>query len=480
MMRPLSHLTALALAVLAAGCTSLAPATPPTPLADLVPGALPAAPGTPISAQPAWDALLQDERLRATVAHALAHNRDLRMAVLNVQRSRAEARIAGADRWPTVGAQLVASRAPNAQDQQSTTLQAGLAVASWEVDLFGRVASQNDAAAQAVLASEAAQRAARLAVITQTAAAWLTLVAHEEQVALARANRDSRSETLRLVRLHSQAGTASDTELRGAEALAAQADAALAQLERERAAARHALTALVGDTLPPALWPEAGTHLAQSEWLAAVPAALSSDALLARPDVMQAEALLHAAGARVGMARAALWPRLALTGNAGSVSSTLAGLFDSGTFAWTLGAQAAVALFDAGRNRAAVQVAEADRDIAIARYEQTVQRAFQSAADALTAQAAWDEQARATSVLAQAESERQRLMALRLNAGTVSLLDTLDAERALATAQQADVQVRLATLLNRLALYAALGGDQPTTRDVSGDQPDAATGSGGI
>ena len=200
--------------------------------------------------------------------------------------------------------------------------------------------------------------------------------------------------------------------------------------------------------------------LAGADWLAAVPPGLSAEVLLARPDVVQAEQALRAANANIGVARAAMFPRITLSGSAGEVSDSLAGVFSAGHFAYTITGSALVTLFDAGRNQANVRVSEINRDQAVASYEKAVQTAYREAADALVAQDAWRRQVSAQQALLTAEQDRLRLTRLKHEAGAASLGDLLDAERSLASVQQALVQVRLAEWLNRLSLYKALGGGE--------------------
>ncbi|MFZ2991211.1 efflux transporter outer membrane subunit [Ideonella sp.] len=466
-LRALLPLTA---ALTLAGCINLAPADERPALP--IPAQLPSATGTAAAAgadavrQPAWRDLVRDERLRQVVDRALLANRDLKVAVLNVERSRAQWQISDADRWPTLNAAVSANRAPNTSGKQANTLQAGLQVSSFELDLFGRVRNSGEAAQASFLATEAAARSARLALVTQTIASWLTLAADEEQLRLARETLDSREQTYKLTALRAQVGAASDLELRAAQTLTAQAQATLAQLQRQRTQDRNALTVLVGDALPSELFPSPADG-AQAGWLAEVPAGARSDVLLLRPDVIQAEQTLRAANASIGAARAAIFPRIALSGSVGQVSDSLNGLVNAGTTAWTLGASAAMALFDAGRNSANVKVAEVSREIALAQYEKTLQTAFQEAANGLEGQSEWRKQVSAQNALLQAESERARLTRLKLQAGAVSLSDVLEVERSLASAQQAAVQTRLGELLNRLSLYKALGGEQPADQTVA-------------
>ena len=450
------RLATLASALSLAGCVNLAPELQRPALP--VPAQLPVSEATSSASLPGWQALLRDERLRQVVELALAGNRDLRVTLLNVDKSRAQLRLTDADRWPTVSAALIGSRAPNSSGTEVTSVQAGLQLSSYEIDLLGRVRNASDAAAATLLATEAGARSARLALVAQTVSAWLTLAADGEQLQLAQQTLSSRDETLRLTALRERVGAASGLELRAAQSLVASARASVAQLQRQLAQDRNALNLVVGQTVAEPLLPGSST-LSGSEWLAGVPAGLSSELLLQRPDVIQAEQQLAAANANVGAARAAVFPRITLSGSAGQVSSTLAGLFDGGaSFAYTLTASAAVALFDAGRNEANVQIARLGREQAVASYEKAVQTAFRETADALQAQTSWRDQVQAQQDLLQAERERTRLTRLKLDSGAASLVDLLDAERSLASAQQALVQVRLAELLNRLALYKALGG----------------------
>ncbi|MGH6627661.1 MAG: TolC family protein, partial [Burkholderiaceae bacterium] len=222
-----------------------------------------------------------------------------------------------------------------------------------------------------------------------------------------------------------------------------------------------ALVLLLGQPLPPELGPgaTAGTGgLAEAAVLPELPAGLPSELLTLRPDIRQAEQQLIAANANIGAARAALFPRIALTGGFGTASSHLSGLFQSGSWGWTLAPQALLTIFDAGRNQAGLASATTGRDIAVAQYEKTIQTAFREVADALAGRATLGEQLRAQQAQAQAESVRFKLSDLRYRSGVASYLDLLDAQRSLFAAQQAVVQTRLAQLQNQVTLYKTLGG----------------------
>lgn len=410
-----------------------------------------------------WRQLVLDDRPRQLVERALANNRDLRAAMLNVARARALLDASTAGSWPAVNAGLLASRAPStATGTQSTTLNAGLSVTAWEIDLFGRLGSLDDAARAQWLATEASRRSAELILVTQVLSTYLSLVADEQQLQLAERTLATRDETLRLTRLKAGAGTASDLDLRSAETLAAQARASRAQLTRQREQDRNALAWLLGEPVPENLLPPSGntSALVDAAWLAEVPVGASSQVLLSRPDVVQAEQQLIAANANIGAARAALFPRLTLTSSAGTVSDDLAGLFKAGNFAWSLAGQFAATLFDGGRNRANLEATRLARDVAVAQYERSVQTAFRETADALAGLATWRDQVAAQREQLAAERERSRLVQLRRDRGAASDLEWLDAQRALFATEQATIQARLAELQNRLALYRALGGEQ--------------------
>jgi len=446
-------------AALLAGCINLAPdyERPGLP----VPTALPATVnGAPAEGWIAWNALLRDERLRKVVQQSLANNRDLRVALLNIERSRALLRLADADRWPTVAAAINGTRAPSTTTgDQVNSFQTGLQVTSYELDLFGRVRNVSDAAAANLLATEAGSRTVRLALVTQVVSTWFTLAADQEQLALAKQTLAGREQTLKLTELRVNVGAASDVELHGTRGLLAQAQASVAALQRQAALDANALALLVGQPVAGDALPTADAPL-NSDALALVPAGASSDLLLRRPDVIQAEQTLIAANANIGAARAAMFPRITLSGSAGVVSDSLSGLVNSGTFAWTLAGSAAMAIFDAGRNQANVKVAEVGRDIAVAQYEKAIQSAFREAADALVAQATWRDQVNAQLRLQDSERDRLRLTRMRYEGGAANLVELLDSERSLAAADQALVLARLGELLNRLALYKALGGEE--------------------
>jgi NodT family efflux transporter outer membrane factor (OMF) lipoprotein len=464
MMKKLTPLVPLAMAMTLAGCMSLAPkyerpAAPVAPAFPEVPRsggtALPTA-TTEAPANIAWQRFFADARLRQLIELALANNRDLRVAILNIEQARAQYRIARADRVPTVSAVVSGSRQTTGEDAPIQSLyQAGLGVSAFELDLFGRVRNLSQAALSQYLATEEARKAAQISLIASVANSYLTLLADDELLAITQQTLKTREESDRLTRLRFENGVVSKLELQQSTSLVETARATLAQLQRLRAQDANLLTLLVGQPIPESL--PAGATLATTE-LPDLPAGLPSDLLTTRPDIRSAEQQLIAANANIGAARANYFPRISLTGSAGSASTELSGLFKSGSFGWTFAPQAILPIFDLGRVRAGVDVARAGRDIAVAQYERSIQTAFREVADALAGQATFSEQLRAQRAVALAEQDRFNLSELRYKSGAASYLDLLDAQRSLFQAQQSTVEANLARLQNQVTLYRVLGG----------------------
>ena len=331
---------------------------------------------------------------------------------------------------------------------------------SYEIDFFGRVANLKDAALSQYLATEEGRKTTQITLIASVANGYLSLLADQESIAITQQTLDSREVSLKLSQLRFDNGVSSELDLRQSESLVEAARVSLAQLQRQRALDENALSLLLGQpmTADLAVVLPAGQGLADRPVMADVPAGLPSDLLTLRPDIRQAEQQLLAANANIGAARAAFFPKISLTASAGSASSNLSGLFDSGTYGWTLAPQLFLPLFDAGRNQAGLEVSKATRDIAVAQYEKAIQTAFREVADALAGRATLGVQLKAQQAQTTAEAARFKLSDLRYQNGISSQLDLLDAQRALFAAQQAVVQTRLQQLQNQVTLYKTLGG----------------------
>ncbi|MBL0944576.1 MAG: efflux transporter outer membrane subunit [Hydrogenophaga sp.] len=452
------RLSPLVAALVLAGCSMIPtyerPAAP-VPSAFPASAQTPESPGARSAADTAWRDFVQNPQLRTLIERALANNRDLRVATLNIERVRAQYQIARANQYPTINAAATGNRQPNGNGGIQSTYSVGLATSAWEIDFFGRLGALKEAALAQYLASEQARNAAQTSLISAVASSWLSLQANESLLAITRDTLATREDSLRLTRLRFDNGATSALDLRQAESLAATARAAYAQQQRARALDANALNLLVGEPVPAELLQVVD---ADSAVLADAPAGLPSDLLTRRADIRQAEQALIAANANIGAARAAFFPRISLTASVGTASNQLSGLFKDGSWGFTLAPQALLPIFDAGRNRAGLQSAQADRDIAVAQYEKAIQTAFREVADALAGRATLAEQRQALRDQVVAETERLRLADLRYRNGVASFLDVLDAQRSLFAAQQAEAQVRLALQQNRVALYAALGG----------------------
>ncbi len=403
-----------------------------------------------------WREYFRDARLQGLVASALANNRDLRVAALNIERARAMYRIQRADRLPTVGAEASAVFSnPSAPGGPVNTLyQVGLG-ASFELDFFGRVKSLSDAALAEYLATEEAARTAQISLVSGVASAYLAERAYAEQLDLARRSLAAREASHELDRQRFEAGVASELDFRQSETLVESARVSVATLSRGQAQAGNALTLLVGAPLGELA---VATPLADQAFGADLAGGVPSEVLLLRPDIRAAEQRLRGANADIGAARAAFFPRISLTAALGTASTDLLGLFGAGTGVWSFIPALTQPIFAFGKNQANLKVAKVDRDIAVARYEQAIQAAFREVADALVARETLDEQVVAQERLRTAEARRLELADQRYRAGASSYLELLDAERSLFDAERALILARQQRLANTVDLYAALGG----------------------
>jgi multidrug efflux system outer membrane protein len=475
----IAHLKYLAglCAIFLSACASMAPSyeIPPLAVAAQYPYPAPLQ-GTGV-AEIGWRNYFTDPRLRVLIVQALDNNRDLRITVIHVAEARAAYGIQHADLFPNIGAQAGEdrSRAPadlsfTGKPMLASQYQVMLGLATWEIDFWGRLRSLKDAALEDYLATDATRRAASIALVAQIANNYLTLREFDERIAIARQTITSRTESLRIFTRRVEVGATSRLNLTQVQTLLTQAQALGAQLEQARATQLNALTLLVGAPLD--LPPLAGQLDAQKS-LAELRPGLPSDLLVQRPDILAAEHQLKAANANIGAARAAFFPRITLTSSAGTASAELNGLFASGSLAWIFSPSISLPIFDAGRRRNNLNLAEVRRDRAIAVYEKTVQTAFRDVADALSARQWLAEQVSIARRALATQRERAHLSQLRYDNGAAAYLDVLDAQRDLLAAEQQVVQTHRALLSSQVSLYAALGGGAPDFSLVSGHRPNA-------
>ena len=428
-------------------------------------------PDTLQAASIAWSDFFQDAQLKSVIAAALDNNRDLRVATLNIERARAMYNIQSADRLPNLalngnGARqrLPADVNPTGRAGVNSSYFAGVGLAAFEIDLFGRVRNLSEAALQRYFATEQAQRSAQISLIAEVANTYEALVADRRLLQLTDNTLASRADSYdRQKQLYAE-GASSEYDLRQAESLFEAAKAARAQQERRKTLDENALTVLVGQPLAADIGTANAASASAGQVLPDLPAGLPSDLLTARPDILQQEAVLRSQNANIGAARAAFFPRISLTGNFGSASSQLSGLFDSGSRSWSFLPQISIPIFEGGRNIANLNVAETDKKIAVAQYEKTVQVAFREVADALAGRATLADEAGAVKAQEAAESARYGFARSRYEAGYSSYLEYLDAQRSLFAIQQQSIQVQLAELQNRITLYKVLGGGWKTAK----------------
>lgn len=448
------------LALLLAGCATMEPKlAQPDPA---IPQSWPV--GSPYLAQseaalPAvsFTQVFTDVRLQKLIGQALINNRDLMTAAANIAAAREQYRIQRANQLPQLGANGGVTVNGDNDKDISATYRAGLQVPNFEIDLFGRLRSLSHAQFEQYLATAAGARATRLALVADIADAWLAYGADSSLLVVSQQTVDSAQKSVRLTRLRLEGGIAPRTDLSQSQEILSQGQASLARQRTLVAQDINALQLLVGAPIDPALLPssidQAGPTIVE------LPAGISSDILLRRPDVLQAEYRLRSANADIGAARAALFPKITLTGLAGLASSALTSLLSGGAFAWSLGANAAYTIFQGGAGRANVRLTEAQRNAALASYQKAVQTAFREVADALARRATMDEQLGATQRQQAAAADVVQLEEARYRAGIDSFLNLLDAQRSYYSVQQQLVQAKLIAAQNRVDLYRSLGGD---------------------
>jgi multidrug efflux system outer membrane protein len=422
-----------------------------------------------------WRDFFTDARLQRLIELALQHNPDARVAALNIAAARAQYRIQRADLFPSIAATgleqvesyppavagiAAASSGSIAGSRSSYSnfryFDTGIGFTSYEIDLFGRLRSLNHQRLQQYFGFVETRRSTQISLVAEVANAYLTLLADQELLRITADTLSSQQASYRLTQRSYDGGITTALDLRQAEISVDTARANLAQYARQIAQDQNVLVLLLG-TPPPADLPP-GAGLNEQELLADLPAGLPSDLLVRRPDILAAEHNLRAANASIGAARAAFFPSITLTGNYGTASTQLSGLFDHGSTAWTFSPQISLPIFAAGAHVASLDLAKVQKNIIIVKYEQAIQVAFREVADALAGRDTLDSQIAADQALVEATSESYRLSDMRFRDGVDSYLGVLDSQRSLYTAQQTLVGVKLSRLQNLVTLYKALGG----------------------
>jgi len=463
-------------AVLLSGCTMAPKYTRPE---GPVPAAWPSGPAYKeppptqagqVTADLQWRQFFTDDRLQQIIDTALKNNRDLRLAALNVERARALYRVQRAELLPKVETGFIANkqrvRLSGAGTDGLVTLEEyslNLGVTAWEVDLFGRIRSLSKRALEEFFATEQARRSAQILLISEIANAYLTLAADRENLKLAQSTLETQQAAYNLIKRRFDVGIAPELDLRQVQTRVDAARVDVAKYTDLAAQDENALNLLAGSPVPADLLPG---ELSVVKSLPDVSPGMSSEVLLSRPDILQAEHLLLAANANIGAARAAFFPRISLTSAIGSASGELSGLFKSGTFIWSYAPQVVLPIFDA-RTWSALKVTKVEKEIAVAQYEKSIQSAFREVADALARRGTLGDQMESQQSLVDATAKTYKLSTARYEKGIDIYLNVLDAQRNLYSAQQGLIAIRLAKLANQVRLYAVLGGgaDSSTTSE---------------
>ena len=448
------------IALLATGCTTMEPRYErPDPA---VPASWPAGDPYLVSAEAGLPALtykqvFQDARLQTLIAQGIANNRNLMTAASNIAAAREQYRIQRAQQLPVVNSGASVTATGDKDNTVSADYRLGLNVPNYEVDLFGRLRSLTHVQQERYFASEAGARATRLALVADIASGWLAYAADSSLLQIAEETVTSAEKSVRLTRARLEGGIAPRTDLRQAEQILSQAQADLAQQRTARAQDVNALQLLVGSPVAPALLPGSIDEAFGS--IVPVEPGLDSSILLRRPDVLQAEYQLRAANANIGAARAALFPRITLTGLLGLASSALSSLFTGGAFGWQAGADATYTIFQGGAGHANVRLTEAQRKAAISTYQGTIQTAFREVADALARRGTINDELGARQRQRAATADTYLLTEARYNAGIDPYLNVLSAQQSYYSAQRILVQTKLTAAQNIVDVYRAIGGD---------------------
>ncbi|MPW23645.1 efflux transporter outer membrane subunit [Paraburkholderia sp. CNPSo 3157] len=489
-MRPLA-LTIVAGTLMAAGCT-MTPAyqRPTAPTSNLYPtgGVYATRPDHSSGDRSAkeraavdigWREFFADPRLQKLVEIALSNNRDLRVAVLNVDADRERYRITRAASFPVIDASAGANvrHAPKDLAVFGQTVSRDYTVGlntSWEIDFWGRIRSLSGAALAQYLATAQARKSVHIALVAQVADEYLTLLAYDDLLTVTKNTLSTAQASYELTKLQFDTGVGSELNLREAQSVVDHARANLQAQARARAQAENALVLLIGEPLPDDL--PLGLSLDAQDLLADVPAGLPSDLLSRRPDIMAAEEQLIAANANIGAARAAFFPRISLTGAFGTASPTLEDLFKAGSAAWSFAPQVALPIFEGGANIANLDRANVLKEIQIANYEKTVQSAFREVTDGLAARGTYDNEIATLRRNQDAQRRRFDLAYARYRNGANSYLSVLAAQNDLYSSEQQLVVTRLARWTSIVDLYHALGGGW---LEHSGDKPIAPDATAG-
>jgi outer membrane protein, multidrug efflux system len=453
----------LALSLTLPACTSLLRQHDPAPSTNLTAAAYPTLPNNALAdpadssiAATGWSDYFSDPKLKQLIQLGLDNNRDMRTATLNIELARAQYQLSKSQQLPNLNINARSNTTGNTSDN-STNYSAGLGLTSYELDFWGRIANLKDQALQSYFGTQSARATTQISIVRQITQSYLALAFDQEQLKLAQQTLTAQQQSYALNELQFKAGIIPLTAVKQAQITVETAKLAIKNAETRVAQDRNLLALSIGlPTVPDALIPQGAVEQISNKPL--LSAGLPSELLQRRPDIIQAEYLLKAAGANIAVARAAYFPRISLTGNVGYSSPSLSDLFKSGSFGWNVGPSITLPIFDNGSRKANLESARVQQQISLAAYEKSIQSAFRDVADVLAFRATIDDRLAAQDRLVEAATINHRLAEERFKAGVSDYLSVLFAQTSLFNAQQAQIALKQASLLSQLNLYTALGG----------------------
>ena len=417
----------------------------------------------PSIASQRWQNFYSDDRLKGLIALGLENNKDFESARLAIEKARAQYQITDINDLPSIDGSAGYTR----QRQRSVTsdgYSVNLGLANYELDFWGKISSLKDQALQNFLATTAAKDSTQISLISNIAQSYANLSYSLAQLKLAEATVESREQSLFIAGKRFEAGI--DPKLPSLQASASLETAKLAVLRAQSSilTSRNALQFLVGGPIPTNLIPTPAVSNITSQQI--FNAGLPSELLRYRPDVLQAEYNLKAAGANLEVARASYFPSISLASSIGVSSGSLDDLFKSGSVGWSFGPSISVPIFDAGRLDANYDVAKIEREQTLTNYESSIQTAFREVSDVLATRATLGEQLESQYRLQDNFEQTYQIADARFKAGIDNYLDVLDAQRSLFSTQQGILDLELQKIVSQIELYQVLGGganlDVPT------------------
>ena len=415
-----------------------------------------------------WQQFFNDEKLKTLISQSLEHNKDLQIAALNVQRVRGLYQIEDSALYPSLDFNASGSRqrlpsdlSASGQPQISSQYSATVGMTAYELDLWGKVRNQSEQALQTLYSTQLSQYTMQVSLIAELANAWLNYATDQQLLALAQETLSSQQASLSLTQKSVDLGAASKITLEQLKSTVATAKVDIAKYQRLVKRDKNALDLLVGKTVGEDLLPSKSLNYLLD--LPSVPVGLPSDLLTQRPDIKAAEHQLLAANANIGIARAAFYPSISLTANAGTASRDLSNLFDAGSGTWSFMPSVNLPIFNMGRNQANLDVANAEQQVAVATYQQKIQQAFREVADVLADREGYNAQLMALEELLQSRKTTFELSQARYDKGVDSFLQVLDAQRTWYSARQQLITGQQAVLASQINLYKAVGGGWQTT-----------------